>query len=430
MVARYGEHIYSKYGFVDAFNPSFRYEVTLKHGRVVPGFGWVATDYLGIDQGPILAMIANFTDGSVWQTMTECAQLRRGLQRAGLHRRLARGRADGRAGAVAVSPIAEPVARAALRVAAPARARWRWRAAARATARALRFWAMGREGEVVGELLARLSSASTRRSRVRVEKLPWTAAHEKLLTAFAGDATPDMAQLGNTWIAELAALGALEPLQRRGLDAAGIAPRDYFDGIWHTNQVDGHVVRRAVVRRHAAAVLSPRPLRARRHHIDARQTGPASCRRSTRCSAPASPHPLLLPLNEFEPLLALALQQDDPLLRDGGRYGNFRSAGLSARAGVLPGALRARPCAVRSPATRSPTCGRSSAAARSRSSSPGPWNIGEFDRRLPAELRDRWTHRAAARPDRPRRVDRRRLEPRDLPPLAAQGRGDAAARRT
>jgi hypothetical protein len=50
---------------------------------VVRGFGWVDTDYLGIDQGPILAMIANFTNGSVWQTMTKCAQMRRGLLRAG-----------------------------------------------------------------------------------------------------------------------------------------------------------------------------------------------------------------------------------------------------------------------------------------------------------------------------------------------------------
>ena len=83
MVERYGKHIYSTYGFLDAFNPSFRYEVTLKHGRVIPDFGWVASDYLGIDQGPILAMIANYTDGTVWQTMASCAQLRRGLQRAG-----------------------------------------------------------------------------------------------------------------------------------------------------------------------------------------------------------------------------------------------------------------------------------------------------------------------------------------------------------
>src|SRR5207244_966910 len=37
---------------------------------------------------------------------------------------------------------------------------------------------------------------------------------------------------------------------------------------------------------------------------------------------------VLLPLNEFEPLMVLALQQGDPLLRDGGRYGNFESPGF------------------------------------------------------------------------------------------------------
>ena len=37
---------------------------------------------------------------------------------------------------------------------------------------------------------------------------------------------------------------------------------------------------------------------------------------------------ILLPLNEFEPLLALALQQDEPLLREDGRWGNFESSGF------------------------------------------------------------------------------------------------------
>ena len=83
-VRRYGSYIYGKYGFFDSFNPSFNFQTAkLSHGRVVPGFGWVATDYLGIDQGPILAMIANYTDGSVWQTMTRSPQIRRGLLRAG-----------------------------------------------------------------------------------------------------------------------------------------------------------------------------------------------------------------------------------------------------------------------------------------------------------------------------------------------------------
>ena len=48
---------------------------------------------------------------------------------------------------------------------------------------------------------------------VAIQQWPLSAAHEKLLTAFAGDALPDVSQLGNTWIPELATLGALEPLQ-------------------------------------------------------------------------------------------------------------------------------------------------------------------------------------------------------------------------
>ena len=40
----------------------------------------------------------------------------------------------------------------------------------------LRFWAMGREGEVVGELLGDFHRAHPDIT-VRVEQLPWTAAH-------------------------------------------------------------------------------------------------------------------------------------------------------------------------------------------------------------------------------------------------------------
>ena len=80
---RYGEHIYSDYGFLDAFNPSFDFDVPLVHGRCIPGFGWVASDYLGIDQGPIVAMIENGNSGLVWRVMRKNPHLRRGLERAG-----------------------------------------------------------------------------------------------------------------------------------------------------------------------------------------------------------------------------------------------------------------------------------------------------------------------------------------------------------
>ena len=52
MHARYGKGIYGRYGFLDSFNPTLtRPDAPLKHGRIVPGVGWVDGDYLGIDQG-------------------------------------------------------------------------------------------------------------------------------------------------------------------------------------------------------------------------------------------------------------------------------------------------------------------------------------------------------------------------------------------
>jgi hypothetical protein len=81
---RYGAGIYGKYGFLDSFNPTLTDPAApLKHGQIVPGVGWVDKDYLGIDQGPIVAMIENWRSGLVWKTMRKNPHIRRGLTRAG-----------------------------------------------------------------------------------------------------------------------------------------------------------------------------------------------------------------------------------------------------------------------------------------------------------------------------------------------------------
>ena len=81
---RFGEQIYGRYGFVDAFNTSFRGgDGKLSDGKTVEGFGWVDTDYIGIDQGPIVAMIANHRNALIWTVMKSHPALKRGLQRAG-----------------------------------------------------------------------------------------------------------------------------------------------------------------------------------------------------------------------------------------------------------------------------------------------------------------------------------------------------------
>jgi len=76
--------LYDRYGFRDAFNPGFRDSTArVEAGHVDARLGWVAGDWLGIDQGPILAMLANWRNGAVWRVMRRSPVIRRGLQRAG-----------------------------------------------------------------------------------------------------------------------------------------------------------------------------------------------------------------------------------------------------------------------------------------------------------------------------------------------------------
>src|SRR5690606_19682249 len=83
MHQRYGDYLYSSYGFLDSFNPSFNYDIPLKTGRLIPGRGWVASDYIAIDQAPILAGIAKYRDEFVWNGMKKNPYFRKGLERAG-----------------------------------------------------------------------------------------------------------------------------------------------------------------------------------------------------------------------------------------------------------------------------------------------------------------------------------------------------------
>jgi hypothetical protein len=70
----YGSSLFSNYGFRDAFNPTFTQSSAA---------GWFDVDYLGIDEGPIVAMIENYRTGLVWQKMRTNPYIVRGLCRAG-----------------------------------------------------------------------------------------------------------------------------------------------------------------------------------------------------------------------------------------------------------------------------------------------------------------------------------------------------------
>lgn len=83
MVERYGDDLYTQYGFVDAFNPSFQFEAAkLGHGHIADGKGWFDNEHLGIDQGPIILMIENYRSEFVWNVMKRSPYIQAGLKKA------------------------------------------------------------------------------------------------------------------------------------------------------------------------------------------------------------------------------------------------------------------------------------------------------------------------------------------------------------
>ncbi len=78
MWTTYQPWLVGRYGFRDAFN----LEVAARADQAgAPG--WFDSDYLGIDQGPILLQIENYRSGLVWDLLKDNEHIRRGLSKAG-----------------------------------------------------------------------------------------------------------------------------------------------------------------------------------------------------------------------------------------------------------------------------------------------------------------------------------------------------------
>ncbi len=95
---------------------------------------------------------------------------------------------------------------------------------------------MGAEGEAVEKLIP-LYHQKYPAIKIKTQMIPWTAAQEKLITAYASDNLPDVFQLGNTWIPQFVALEALENLDSWIDRSSQIQKNNYFEGIWETNVI-------------------------------------------------------------------------------------------------------------------------------------------------------------------------------------------------
>ncbi|MCU7724277.1 sugar ABC transporter substrate-binding protein [Actinoplanes sp. KI2] len=84
------------------------------------------------------------------------------------------------------------------------------------------MWAQGAEAEKLPTLL-KTFEAQNPGVHVNVTPIPWDAAHNKYQTAIAGGTTPDIGQLGTTWMGEFGAANALAPVPA-DLNAAAFYP--------------------------------------------------------------------------------------------------------------------------------------------------------------------------------------------------------------
>jgi multiple sugar transport system substrate-binding protein len=262
----------------------------------------------------------------------------------------------------------------------------------------LEMWALGREGEVVQQLLPEFERRHPELSVV-VQQIPFNQAHEKLLTAFVGRGTPDLAQLGTTWIAEFATVGALAALDERVAGSTALAAGDYFPGSWDGGVIDGRLygipwyvdTRLLFYRRDLLAAagceLPPRSWSSWRR-----------CMERVKARAGRDGFAILLPTNEYPPPVALCLAARSPLLRDGGRYGAFRDPRSRRALAFYVDTFHAG-LAQAVPDYQTPNYHQLFGQGWISMFISGPWDVGELRRRLPPALDGRWATAPLPAPD-------------------------------
>ena len=267
---------------------------------------------------------------------------------------------------------------------------------ARGDGETLRFWAMGREGEVVQELVRDFERENPG-LHVVVQQIPWSAAHEKLLTAHVGGSVPDAAQLGNTWIAEFAALRAIEPLGTRIAGARGVTAGDYFPGIWDTNVLDGVVYgvpwyvdtrllfyRRDLMRRAGWSEMPQTWVDWLRAMEDVKRTGARTA--------------IFLPTNEYTPWVIFGLQAGSRMLRDDDTRGDFSGPAYRRAASFYLDVFH-RGLAPNLPGAAIANVYQEFERGTFAMYITGPWQLGEFRTRLSPALQPHWATAPLPGPD-------------------------------
>ncbi|MBU6299706.1 MAG: extracellular solute-binding protein, partial [Alphaproteobacteria bacterium] len=203
------------------------------------------------------------------------------------------------------------------------------------------------------------------------------------------DNLPDIIALGNTWIPEFAAVNALEPLD----SYVSANKTDYetdFSAARQSVTIDGQLfglpwyvdTRLLFYRSDLLKKAGFDQVAATRAGWDEQLAALSGAHRPGR-------YGVLMPVNEYEPLVAFCLQADAPLLVDDATRGGFQQRSVRDSFAYVASLYRRGFAAV---VTNTQVPDIYSAFARGEFAFliSGPWNLGEFSRRLPVHLQDSW----------------------------------------
>jgi multiple sugar transport system substrate-binding protein len=250
----------------------------------------------------------------------------------------------------------------------------------------LEFWAMGVEGENIVKLIPEFEKRNPG-IFIKVQQIPWTAAHEKLITAFASSTLPDVFQLGNTWIPEFVELNTVEPLNSL-LKTSGIKKENYFEGIWDTNVLDSvvygvpwYVDTRVLFYRKDILVKAgySTPPRTWDELYD--------CAKKIKSNNPEN-FALLFPTNEWVPYIIFGLQGGSGLLKDNNQYGDFSGIKFTQAYNFVMKFFHEK--LALTDMTQVINVYQPFAEGYYAMYITGPWNVTEMKKRLPDNIQDKW----------------------------------------
>jgi len=253
----------------------------------------------------------------------------------------------------------------------------------------IKFWAMGAEGEYVQKLLPQFYKRYPN-IEVDVQSIPWTAAQEKLISAFASDNLPDLFQLGNTWVPQFVALDAIMNLDEFIEVSDKISRESYFEGIWSTNVIDGslfgvpwYVDTRIVFYR--------KDILSRAGYDKFPETWDDlldASRKIKKNFNDVDKYAIYLPTNEWASFIIFALQNNSGILKENNSYGAFRGKEFREAFEYLINFHKEG----LAPIGISQVTNVYQAFAENYFSMyiSGPWNIPEFNKWMTGELADKW----------------------------------------